>query len=548
MSLRAPIVYCLPEDTARVARAAFPRGNPYLRMYDALGPLFSSPDFADLYPEDGQPAEDPAQLALVTIFQFVEGLSDRQAADAVRGRIDWKYALCLPLEDEGFDASVLSEFRDRLIAGGAERRLFEAVLERLKAHQLVKPRGRQRTDSTHVLAAIQVLSRLECMGEMLRHALDTLARVAPDWLRSWVPVAWFDRYRRRFQDYRLPAGKDARTVLAEEIGADGRLLLAAIYGPAAPAWLREVPAVQTLGRCWLQQFHAGDPIRWRAAADLPPAPLLLCTPYDPEARYSRKRATEWVGYKVHLTESCDEDGPSIITDVATTAAPAPDNTVTGEIQARLAVRGLVPREHLVDAGYVAAAHVVSSRAIHDCDLVGPTGPERSWQARADQGFATTDFIIDWEARRATCPQGQGSVAWKDTADADGHPIALIRFGLTDCRACPTRAQCVASGRERVLRIRRREEYEALQATRRRQGTPEFAARYAARAGVEGTISQGVRRCDLRRARYIGLAKTELHHQLIGTALNFQRAAAWFAEVPRARTRRPAFAALADPPV
>ena len=259
----------------------------------------------------------------MTISQFVEGLSDRQAADAVRGRIDWKYALCLPLEDEGFDASALSEFRARLLAGGAERRLFEALLERLKEDQLVKPRGRQRTDSTHVLAAIQVLSRLECMGEMLRHALDTLARVAPDWLRAWVPAAWLDRYGRRFQDYRLPTGKDARTALAEQIGADGRHLLAALYDPAAPTWLREVPAVRTLWRCWLQQFHAGDPLRWRAAEDLPPAPLLLCTPYDPEARYSRKRATERVGYKVHLAEACDEDGPSIITDVATTPAPAP---------------------------------------------------------------------------------------------------------------------------------------------------------------------------------------------------------------------------------
>ena len=202
MSLRSPLFSCLPDETARVARAAFPRGNPYLRMYDTLGTLFAGPDFADRYPEEGQPAVDPALLALVTIFQFVEGLPDRQALDAVRGRIDWKYALCLPLEDEGFDASVLSEFRARLIAGGAERRLFETVLGRLQDEALVKPRGRQRTDSTHVLAAIQVLSRLECLGEMLRHALDTLARVAPDWLRAWAPAAWFDRYGQRFQDYR----------------------------------------------------------------------------------------------------------------------------------------------------------------------------------------------------------------------------------------------------------------------------------------------------------------------------------------------------------
>jgi len=548
MSLRAPIVYCLPEDTARVARAAFPRGNPYLRVFDALGPIYSNPQFADLFPQEGQPAIAPAQLALVTLFQFAEGLTDRQAADAVRGRIDWKYALCLPLEDEGFDASVLSEFRARLIAGGAEGRLFATLLEQLKDQQLVKPRGRQRTDSTHVLAAIQVLSRLECMGEMLRHALDTLARVAPDWLRAWAPAAWYDRYGQRFQDYRLPRGQAARTALAEEIGADGRQLLAAVFDAGAPAWLREIPAVQTLWRCWLQQFHADEPIRWRAAEDLPPAPRLLCTPYDPEARYSRKRTTEWVGYKVHLTESCDEEGPRIITDVATTPAPAPDNTVTGAIQDRLAARGLLPGEHLVDAGYVAAAHLVGSRTTHACDLVGPTGPERSWQARAKAGFATTDFAIDWERRRATCPQGQGSVAWKDAADADGHPITLIRFGLAACRSCPVRTQCVASGRERVLRIRRREEYAALQAARQRQVTPAFRAQYAARAGIEGTISQGVHRCGLRRARYLGFAKTELDHLLIGAALNFQRVAAWFAGTPRARTRRSAFAALAGPPV
>jgi transposase len=189
MSLRASVTYRVPAETARVARAAFPRGNPYLRMHDVLGPLFTASEFGDLYPKEGQPAEDPGRLALVTIFQFVEGLSDRQAADAVRSRIDWKYALCLPLEDAGFDASVLCEFRARLLAGGAERRLFEALLERLRAHGFVTPRGRQRTDSTHVLAASQVLSRLECVGEALRHALDALARVAPEWVRAWAPPA-----------------------------------------------------------------------------------------------------------------------------------------------------------------------------------------------------------------------------------------------------------------------------------------------------------------------------------------------------------------------
>jgi len=183
-----------------VACAAFPKGTTSLRVVDALGPIDTNPPFADRFPKAGQPASAPAQLALATIFQFAEGLSDRQAADAVRGRIDWKYARCLALEDPGFDASVLSEFRDRLIAAGAETALFETLLAALKAAGLVKPRGRQRTDSTHVLAAIHVLNRRELVGETLRHALNTLAAVTPDWLRSWVPADWFARYGRRFAE------------------------------------------------------------------------------------------------------------------------------------------------------------------------------------------------------------------------------------------------------------------------------------------------------------------------------------------------------------
>lgn len=544
MSLPPQPSYVVPDETARVARAAFPRGNPYLDMADALGPLYTSPQFAALYPRDGQPALDPARLALVTIFQFVEGLSDRQAADAVRGRIDWKYALCLPLDAAGFDYSVLTEFRSRLLAGGAALLLFETLLEHLKAHQLVKPRSRQRTDSTHVLAAIQMLSRLEMIGETLRQALDILARVAPAWLRAWVPGAWFDRYGQRFADYRLPTGRAERTALAEEIGTDGHRLLTAVYAADAPAWLREVPVVQTLRCVWLQQFYAEDPLRLRLAADLPPAPMLINSPYDPDARWSKKREVVWTGYKVHLTETCEAELPNVITDVATTAATTTDNMVTTAIEDRLAGRGLVPREHLVDTSYVSAAHLVTSRTRHECDLVGPIHKDYSWQARAGQGFGMAAFTIDWSAQQATCPQGKTSAVWKPTHDADGHPVINIRFASADCRACAVRAQCVASKRERSLNIRHREEYEALQAARHRQTTPDFREQYARRAGVEGTISQGVHVGDLRRSRYRGLAKTTLNHVLIATALNYRRVAAWLAEAPRARTRHPAFAALA----
>jgi transposase len=191
--LRPQPIPPLPADTARVARAVYPKGHVYLRLADELGTLFTDEAFAALFPTHGQPALAPWRLALATILQFAEGLADRQAADAVRSRIDWKYLLRLDRDDPGFDASVLSEFRTRLIAGGAERRLLETLLAWCRERQLVKARGRQRTDSTQVLAAVRALNRVELVGEALRHALDSLAIAAPAWLAAHSPADWYDR-------------------------------------------------------------------------------------------------------------------------------------------------------------------------------------------------------------------------------------------------------------------------------------------------------------------------------------------------------------------
>ncbi len=184
MSLKSTPIEPVPEETARIARAAFRKGNPLLKLRDDLGPVFADTDFADLFPRLGQPGLPPWRLALVTVLQFRENLPDRQAAEAVRARIDWKYLLGLELTDPGFDHSVLCEFRSRLLAGSAEERLLSRLLEACQARGLLKARGRQRTDATHVLAAIRVLNRLELLGETLRAALNELAAVAPDWLRE----------------------------------------------------------------------------------------------------------------------------------------------------------------------------------------------------------------------------------------------------------------------------------------------------------------------------------------------------------------------------
>ncbi len=190
-----------PEQTARVARAAFPMGNTYLRLHDEIGSIYEDEAFKKLFPTRGQPAEAPWRLALVTVLQFAEGLSDRQAADAVRGRIDWKYLLGLELADPGFDHTVLSEFRTRLVDGHAEHVLLDALFRRAQALGLFRARGRQRTDSTHVLAAVRVLNRLERVGETMRAALNSLAVVAPDWLRSVVPDSWYERYGSRVENF-----------------------------------------------------------------------------------------------------------------------------------------------------------------------------------------------------------------------------------------------------------------------------------------------------------------------------------------------------------
>jgi transposase len=546
MSLQPQAFHPVPEETARVARAAFPQGNAYMRMRDEFGMLYADELFTPLFATRGQPAESPAQVALVTVMQFAEGLSDQQAADAVRSRIDWKYALGLELTDGGFDASVLSEFRSRLITGQAERLLFETLLQRLREAGLLKARGRQRTDSTHVLAAIQTLNRLECVGETMRQALNALAVAAPDWLQAWVPPVWFERYRRRFEEFRLPPGRPERYALAELIGADGFQLLQAVYGPTAATWLRQLPAIEILRRVWVQQFYgAVEPVRWRAADDLPPSTLLICSPYDPDARFSQKRSTTWTGYKVHVTETCEADAPNLITDVTTTLAPVSDAGMTTTIQAHLASRDLLPQEHLVDAGYTTAEALVDSQQGQQVTLVGPVITDPSWQGRAQTGFDVATFVLDWDHQTAICPQGRPSVSWVAGHHDHAPEIVTIKFARADCLACAVRAQCTrsASG-PRELRVRAQPYHEALQAARQHQTTDAFKKSYAARAGVEGTISQGVRRSDLRHARYVGLAKTHLQNLLTATALNILRVVAWLEEIPRARTRQSPFARLA----
>jgi transposase len=462
---------------------------------------------------------------------------------------DWKYLLCLELTDPGFDASVLSEFRSRLLSGSAEEKILEKLLGHFQAQGLLKGRGQQRTGSTHVVGAIRSLNRLELIGETMRHALNSLAVLAPEWLLAHSQPGWLDRYGTRVQEYRLPTSISQRDAYAQQVGADGLSLLQAVDDPSAPVWVREVPAVQILRRVWWQQYTWRDAaqLRWRQTEELPPATLCIKTPYDPEVRYGHKRSTHWVGYKVHLTETCDPDSPRLITHVETTLAPVIDGNVTDTIHQALQTKHLLPQDHLVDCGYVEAGLLVTSQQAYGVNLVGPTRHDTGWQTREGQGFGLSAFQIDWVQQKATCPAGKTSHLWYPTTDIHQRSVIQIKFAKGDCRACLLQTQCTrATPPRRTLTVLPEAQQLALQAARDRETTQAFKDQYAQRAGIEGTISQGVRAFDLRQARYIGLARTHLQHILTAASMNLVRAMRWLMGEPLAQTRQSAFVRLYPP--
>jgi transposase len=458
--------------------------------------------------------------------------------------------LGLELTDEGFHYSVLSEFRTRLVQGSLEQALLDTLLKRCQERGWLTARGRQRTDSTHVLGAVKALNQLELVDETLRHALNVLATVAPEWLKAQVQPEWFERYAERIEDYRLPKDKAERDALSATIGQDGYSLLASIERAAMQpkwAWLHELPAVRILAQTWTQQYLQVDGHAQRLTPkEMVPVSEWYRSPYDDEVRYGRKREFDWIGYKVHLTECCEDDLPHLITQVETTPATQQDHHTLKAIQAELADKQLLPQQHLVDAGYISAKRILESRDRHAIDLIGPVHVDPSWQARTLGAFDVSQFHIDWEHHVVTCPQGEQSIAWYHGKDAKGESVVSVWFAQPTCQACPLRAHCTkaqATGRSMTVRFPP-ERHEMLLAARARQQTPEFHDLYQARCGIEGTFSQTTRNTGLRRAPYVGQRKTHLQHLFTALATNILRLMHWLEGIPFAKTRISRFAALA----
>ena len=527
MSMYPHEIGTIPAETARIARAANPKGTLAMWLRDELGAIYRDEEFADLYPERGQPALSPWRLAVVTLLQYVEDLTDRQAAEAVRERIDWKYLLGLELSDPGFDASVLTEWRERLLAQGAEERLLDKVLVICRQRGWLKAGGKMRTDATHVLAAVRSLHHLETVGETLRAVLEELAELVPDWLLAWMPAEWFKRYEGRMDSRRLPKKDQERRQLAEQIGRDGALLLKELERPQTPQAAQAVASVAVLRQVWGQYYEEREgQTYWRDG----PVQDAIVSPYDPDARRAQKRDTVWCGYKVHVTETCDADLPEVIVQVKTTLAARPDVKETLELQRALAQRQLLPVEHLLDGGYLESEVLVQQPpGLH---IVGPVPPDTSWQAREGKGYDVAHFEIDWQGRTARCPQGHVSQSWRQRPEREGQ--IQVSFARATCRACPVRTQCT-KGEHRELQLQPQAYSEALQQQRAAHQTRAFRQSYALRSGVEATISQGVRRLPMRQSRYCGMAKVQLQEVVTATALNCLRLYAFEQGMPRGLT-------------
>jgi len=539
MSLRRQPLGPVPELTAKAARGAFRKGNVYMAFADAFGASWDWDDFEEFFPAKGQPGEHPFRLALALLLQYAEGLSDRQAAEAIRSRIDWKYVLRLEIDDPGLDHTVLCEFRNRM--GNRLQALFDKLL-RLAEESGLLDTSKQRTDSTHVLAAVRKLGRLELVHETMCAALDELADVAPDWIQEIAPGDWYERYGGSF-NYKLKKTDDAREKRAQQIGKDGFLLLQEVNSAKDSGVLNELESVKILRQVWNEQYvnGRGGP-RFRGPKDeRPEASEMIASPHDTDARLSKKRSEEWVGYKAHITETCSEGKPRLITNVITSHGCENDSNVLPSIHKSLRQRGLSPIEHLVDYGYTDANEMWKAKK-NGIQVIGPVKVGPSWQTKAEGRFDQSQFKLDWEHRQAVCPNGVASKKWKELPETNS---VMISFPPAECAVCPLQLNCtdsMTSGRR--LEVKQQHLFEYLRDFRKYQQSDEFRERYKLRSGIEGTHSQAVRRCGLRRARYVGKEKTHTQHLLTAIALNVVRIGSWLLGVPLTRTRIRSFASLA----
>lgn len=504
----------IPEDTANLGQELLGEDNIYRQLGDKLADLLKDEDLAWMYSTQGGPALSPVILALVIVFQMMEKLPDRMAAEMVRVRIDWKYALHLPLNWVGFHWTNLSHFRRRLIENEAEYEVFDRVVEMMVEIGFIRRRGKQRTDSMSILGLVARLSRLELTLETIRVVLAGIEKVDATWLGKNVPAAFLERYGFKKQTYKMTEEEVAAEL--RQAGADGLWLRQQLE--AAPVGIQELESVKVMGEIWSQQFEWDEAGSYQGPKEKLEGHGLIQSPHEPEVRYREKRDKKWQGYVSQVSETAEEKGEvNFITDIGVTDAQASDVRSLPEVQERLVERAVPPEEQDVDQAYVSGTSLAESEE-QGIKLVGSIAPEVG-----PKEYKLSDFEVELEAKKAICPAGQMALRWNEVLRSDGTVEYRFYFG-EQCTDCPLRAHCTEAKAGRTITYH--EHHQQVVQCRVRMKTEEFKAAMKRRAPVEGTISQ-VARAGGRYARYRGLRKVNLQLVFTAVGINLRRlCAAW----------------------
>jgi len=504
-----------------------PAAKPFVLYRDHVRPAIEArrADLEAMYePVLGRPEIDPVLLLGITQLQVLERAPDRQAIERCLFDVRWRLALGIPADWVGMDPSTLSYFRGRLAKHNRARLALDAGLEAMRAAGYLGKLNAVRIDSTHVLANLSAMSRLECVRETLRLALEFLV----EWGGSTAWEPWVARYTERNPaDLRNASVPHLKRTM-EQAGVDMRDVLA--KAAALGMVVMQSAPVSLLQRVFDEQFEcrAEQPPEQRRAT---PAGAVH-NPHDPEAQWCTKKSigkAGWVGYKIQVCETAPEQPrargeptEAIITAILTQPATTSDHGSLVPVLAAQTVAGQAPPETVFsDAGYISAP-ALERGGIDGYELCGPVGAPPHSATR----FGSDAFAVDIPNRRATCPAGKQNSACSCIAETGVGICYYFAWARADCAACPLADQCLSKKKASPFRtLQVGEKHMLVQARRLLCRTPEYQARMRRRNGIEGTNSELKRGYGVRRCRYRGQVKTDVQMQLSGAACNLHRWAA-----------------------
>jgi transposase len=516
------------ESLGSLAGKLFSDQDRYKLFATKIWPLLakSREELASCYVLDnGRPGVEPVILLGVLMFQFMERVPDRQAAELVKYHLGWKLALNLDLNFKGIHHTTLSYFRERLLANDKADLAMRIIAEGLQAAGLVRKRDKQRLDSSHIIGAVARLSALECVRETLALALEELQpRLKAEQLPQFWALIW-ERYVESKLDYK--SNEETLRAKQRQAGVDCLQLLQ--WLEPLPAELKEGKQVALLRKVFSEQYVVQESGQLEAVKVH--ATGVVQNPHDAEAEWSAKgtgkHKKEWVGYKVQVAETVPQAQGQIgfITSVVTQRATQSDDPGLELTLAKQEQMGLErPSEMYVDGAYI-SANTITEAAKEGWELMGPAQPSPG-APKQPELYRIEAFDVNIQERKATCPQGKTSTECSKLTEAQTGKITYrFEFGR-QCQDCEVKHLCVPRGQpHRMIRVGAL--HEALQQRRREQQSLEFKLRMRQRNGIEGTISELVRAHGMRRARYRGFAKVDLQNQLIAAAGNIKR---WLAKL------------------